>query len=148
MTVKEAIAAVVEGRAEGRIVRRPRPPKTKYRTRPRAFDYMGWVKQQPCIVRTLAEIEAAETGRGGDLIIALSNCGGVVEADHTVNGGMSHKGPDALCVPICTQHHRERTDFSGAFKFFTKATMRAFTSTAVQLTQNRARAAGVEIPEC
>ena len=29
------------------------------------------------------------------------------DPSHTVNNGMSSKGPDSSCVPLCRKHHRE-----------------------------------------
>ncbi len=29
------------------------------------------------------------------------------DAAHTVNGGLSMKGPDSSCAPLCREHHRE-----------------------------------------
>jgi hypothetical protein len=130
---------------------RKRPKPTKYKKRERAFDYMGWVKLQRCIVPVMRELEEIAHYRDGgerDFVMPESKCGGAVEADHAQNAGMSHKGPDALCIPLCTQHHRERTDFSGAFAFFRKEDMRAFISIAIQYTQNRARQLGIEVPTC
>lgn len=124
--------------------------KTKYKSRERAFDYMGWVKSQRCIVRVFAELYAsAQRDRIVDQspsVLCESKCGGEVEADHMGERGLGRKALDATCVPICMQHHRERTDFSGAFSFFHQHDMRAFVSIAIQFTQNRARECGVEVP--
>lgn len=112
--------------------------KTKYAKRPRAFGYMGWIKQQSCIVRQFAVVMKSPT----------TPCRGDIEADHMGERGLGRKAPDSTCVPICSGHHRERTDFSGAFKTFTQMDMRSFVASAIQVTQNRARHLGVEVPAC
>lgn len=61
-------------------------------------------------------------------------CGGVVEADHAGLRGLGQKCSDRETIPLCTYHHRERTDLSGAFKNFTKATMRDWLDTRISLT--------------
>lgn len=69
---------------------------------------MVWAKTQPCVARH------------------LGRCSGEVEADHSGWRGLSQKADDATCVPLCTGHHRDRTDFSGAFKHWDRAMMRQF----------------------
>jgi hypothetical protein len=38
---------------------------------------------------------------------AIRWCEGKVEAAHTERNGMSSKGPDSSCAPLCHRHHRE-----------------------------------------
>ncbi len=38
------------------------------------------------------------------------------EAAHTQNNGMSSKGPDSSCVPLCRKHHREYDAGRAAFE--------------------------------
>lgn len=69
---------------------------------------MGWVKQQPCAARHLGP------------------CDGVIEADHAGRRGIGQKADDRTCIPLCTRHHRARTDWTGVFKTWTQTTMRAW----------------------
>lgn len=117
---------------------------TSYSRRERNFDFMGWIKQQPCIVidlapvlfirRTLPLLEAAR-------YIALVSCrsaticAGVVEADHMGARGLGQKADDYTCVPMCQQHHRERTDHSGAFRPLNRDEVRAWRAVAIERTQ-------------
>lgn len=84
------------------------PPRRKssYKRRERDFDYMGWVKQQPCAAAT------------------LSACEGPVEADHAGRRGVGQKADDSTCIPLCSSHHRQRTDFSGVFRDWDRERMR------------------------
>lgn len=82
--------------------------RSRYRCRPRNVEHMLAVKLLPCCARE------------------LSRCEGVVEADHAGRRGMGQKCPDEQVIPLCTKHHRERTDFSGAFRAWDQARMRAW----------------------
>lgn len=88
---------------------------------------MLWVKTLPCAAR--------EVG-----LDSAYPCGGVVEADHAGRRGLGQKASDDTTYPICTQHHRERTDFSGAFKSWTNPQMRAWLAEQVEQTQAAWRA--------
>lgn len=92
--------------------------KTKYRARPRDLEYMRWVKRQPCAARS---------------VDAWINCAGPVEADHAGRRGLGRKAPDATCIPLCSTHHRQRTDFSGVFRTWDQARMRAWLGEQVEL---------------
>lgn len=104
--------------------------KSKYARRERAWDYMEWVKAQPC------------------LLLPYGGCGGVVEADHAGDRGLGQKSKDAECIPLCTCHHRDRTDMTGHFKNWQAPMMREWRHHAVAITQEQARLSGVEIPDC
>jgi hypothetical protein len=106
--------------------------RSRYSQRKRETDFMLWVKMQACCASTFA--------------IDLGSCDGVVEADHAGLRGMGMKASDWTCVPICTLHHRQRTDFSGPFKKWTQEMMRSFLQSAVANTQLLARLHGFEIP--
>lgn len=80
-------------------------------------DYMMRVKLLPCCAE------------------GLGPCHGVIEADHAGRRGMSQKCDDAECIPLCTRHHRERTDFSGAFKDWTRERMRPWLDQKIAETQ-------------
>ena len=91
--------------------------RSRYRQRERQVDYMLWVKTLPCVARHLGP------------------CSGVVEADHAGARGLGQKCSDIETIPICTGHHRERTDFSGTFKTWNKDGMRVFLAGAIASTQ-------------
>jgi hypothetical protein len=91
-------------------------------SRVRDVDFMRWVKTLGCMAYELGR----ETGH---------RCGGVVEADHGGRRGLGQKADDTTCIPLCTEHHRQRTDFSGAFKSWSKARMRGWLGACVLLTK-------------
>ena len=101
--------------------------KTSYARRERNWDFMGWVKLQPCFL----------AHHGG--------CGGTIEADHCGDRGLGQKATDETCVPLCTTHHRQRTDMRGLFTDFTAAEMRDWRYWAIARTQAAyARYCGVD----
>ena len=79
--------------------------KTKYARRDRDWQYMEWIKRQRCCVPE--SFPDATPCSGGPLDF--------VEADHSVNAGLSNKGADRATIPLCNGHHRERTDHVGTF---------------------------------
>ena len=96
---------------------RRRPGKTAYARRARDWSYMAWVNGQSC------------------LLAHLGDCAGPIEADHCGDRGLGQKAPDSTCVPLCTKHHRERTDMRGAFGGFDAEGMRLWRRWAVQNVQ-------------
>lgn len=113
-------------RGTSTLLRRSSKPRaqrkrTTYATRERNFDHMLWVKTLACVARDMP-----------------TPCGGVIEADHAGERGMSQKCPDEETIPICTNHHRERTDFSGSFKAWDKAQMREWLLACLKHTQELA----------
>lgn len=96
-------------RLKQRATRRP-DKRSAYRSRERDTAFMLWVKTLPCMAEK------------------LSPCGGVIEADHTGGRGIGRKADDRTCIPLCTRHHRERTDWTGPFKTWSQEEMRAFLS--------------------
>lgn len=52
----------------------------------------------------------------------------------------SERVRDREAAPLCSLGHRERTDFSGAFRSFDKERMRAFLAGAIESTQAAHRA--------
>jgi hypothetical protein len=114
--------------------------KTKHARRERGWEYMAWVKTQPCYVTTIVT--------ASDLV---TWCSGGIEADHA--GSKTLKGDglrarDATCIPLCARHHRERHGFSGTFRSFDQIMMRSFLEVAIMATQRTAGLAGVEVPTC
>lgn len=65
--------------------------------------YRKWLTHQRCLV--------AIQRFSGDLCD-----GGLSDAAHTVNNGMSSKGPDSSCVPLCRSHHQEYDAAREAFE--------------------------------
>jgi hypothetical protein len=102
---------------------------SRYKQRERFPAYMMWVKAQPCLM----------SPHGG--------CSGVIEADHAgLDRGIGQKAHDNTCVPLCSQHHHDRHNFTGPFKNWTQERMRAWRELAIRLTQQAAQRAGVVVP--
>lgn len=95
--------------------------KTKYRRRTRDTDFMLYVLAQPCV---LAGIDGA------------GKCWGRTQADHAGARGLGVKAPDNTCIPLCTKHHGNRTDYTGYFKGWQGAAMRQWCDRMIHLTQN------------
>jgi hypothetical protein len=102
-----------------------RPPRSKYRSRPRHTAYMLWVKLQPCLMRGI-----------------WGTCSGLVEADHAGPRGIGRKAHDSTCIPLCRYHHRT----SRFPRSWPQAQRRAWLHAAIVYTQACARAAGVDAP--
>lgn len=107
---------------------------TKYRRRERDFDFMGFVKRQPCIVRSLPPFlfvgDAARAGK-----YKATPCSGCVEADHAGARGIGQKADDRTCIPLCSSHHNARTNHKGEFFHMTRDELRAWRAAAIQRTQ-------------
>lgn len=87
--------------------------RSAYASRTRDFAHMMRVKALPCAARELGP------------------CEGVIEADHTGSRGLGRKASDLSVIPICTGHHRARTDFSGVFRSWNQAQMRVWLAAAL-----------------
>lgn len=118
----------------------------KYALRDRAAAFMGWVRTQPC---TVAAIGVAGVDQFIS-IFALGGCDGPVQADHAGEriAGMSTKSLDRDCIAMCKRHHDDRTESKGMFLLMTKPQRREWRVAAIEYTHARARAQGVEVPEC
>lgn len=103
---------------------------TSYSRRERGWDYMEWVKGLPC------------------LLAAGGGCAGMIEADHAGDRGLGQKSKDAECIPLCSRHHRDRTDRQGMFGSFDAQNMRDWRLGMVVFVQAAAVRAGVAVPEC
>ena len=44
---------------------------------------------------------------GRCIVAAHGGCQGPIDPAHTEHGGMSQKGADSSCVPLCRAHHRQ-----------------------------------------
>jgi hypothetical protein len=62
-------------------------------------------------------------------------CSGGIEADHMGARPMGRRADDSTCAPICSLGHRQRTDFSGPFRSFDQAQMRAFLAESIRATR-------------
>jgi hypothetical protein len=96
---------------------------TKRRRRPPINDYVRWVWCQPCCARD----------------IATTPCYERVEADHAGRRGYGQKASHDTCIPLCRNHHRERGTFSGTFKMWDQAMMRAWLERMVARHQSAYR---------
>lgn len=106
---------------------------SKYARRQRHVPYMLFVKTLPCA----AKFMSPET----------SPCSGPVEADHAGLRGTGEKAHDSTVIPLCTQHHYERTNFSGLFKTYDQGQMRSWLVGRILQTQRTARARRIVVPE-
>ncbi len=96
---------------------------TSYARRERDFQWMGLVKQLPCV---LAGVDGA--GR----------CWGGIEVDHAGgNEGLSHKCADRETIPLCAGHHGQRTDRRGYFDGYNDERMAAWCAAAIDQTAMR-----------
>jgi hypothetical protein len=133
-----------------RIAEVTKPKKksaTKHARRERAPEaWWLFVKTQPCFVAWLLRTLPWPWGK-----LRRTPCSSTIDADHMgdrMKQGDGTRALDSTCVSICHDHHMERHGLTGAFKDFTGEDMRVFAATGVQWLQNRARHAGVEIPNC
>src|SRR5689334_22130582 len=71
-----------------------------------------------------------------------------VDPAHTQNNGMSSRGPDSSCAPLCRQHHREYDAGRAAFEAKYGVDMEALAAKyyAEYLRQNGTKA-GLPVPE-
>lgn len=126
---------------------------TKYRRRERDIPYMLWVKKQPCIVREMPPVPAlvhayvqhpefpwfcGECGYAeheASKHPQMTPCTGRVEADHAGERGIGQKADDRTCIPLCRQHHGERTNHKGPFFHMTRDELRTWRTEAIARTQ-------------
>lgn len=100
--------------------------RSRYALRPRDRARMEFVRTLECSVA----FEAPDPNR------APSRCLGPIEADHDSRGrGLGQKSDDSTVIPLCTGHHRERTDHTGSFKYLTRDQVRAWFDRAQQRAQ-------------
>lgn len=102
-----------------RFKRKPR--STRYSRRERDFERLRFVKTLPCYI--ISEWPNPH--------YPATECEGEIEADHQGARGLGQKCPDSEVAPLCSRHHRERTDHTGSFKFATKEQVRAWRARAM-----------------
>jgi hypothetical protein len=100
---------------------RRKAKSTAYARRERDVDYMLAVKGLPCALNSV---------EGAGL------CSGKVEADHAGERGLGVKAADQTCIPMCTKHHRDRTDVRGFFAPLSKDDRRHWCRLAIARTQH------------
>ena len=81
----------------------------------------------------------------------LGPCWGRIEADHAGPRPLGRKCSDDETIPLCSGHHRARTDLAGPFRGWGREQMRAWldaqieqTQAAMAATTSTAGAAGIE----
>lgn len=89
--------------------------------RVRDVEYMLFVKTLPCCA----------IGISGHV------CSGGIEADHAGLRPFGRKADDRTTIPLCSQGHLERGNFSGPFRSWDKARMRAWLDFWIAKTQLR-----------
>lgn len=94
-----------------RSPRRRKRGSTKYAKRERDFDYMGFIKGQPCAVGYNHQPAYDEFWRG---LYVDEHCG-TIEAHHAGVRGVGQKAPDDTCIPLCSEHHRKLGERCGLF---------------------------------
>ena len=113
-----------------------RSKTNSYRKRERDLEYMRWVKRQPCIVRSLPLCLFVGPGTSALAVFSVQTpCSGPVEADHAGERGIGQKADDRTCIPLCQNHHRERTDHMRTFRPLTRDELRAWRAAAIERTQ-------------
>jgi hypothetical protein len=111
---------------------------TKYRRRERDFPFMGWVKQQRCLVSLLLPwmfVSPTDPGRAIAARHKQTPCSGPIEADHMGSRGIGQKAADNTCAPICQGHHSERHAHAGTFFHMTRDELRLWRAEAISRTQ-------------
>lgn len=88
---------------------------TRHSERERDFEYMAWVKTQPCRLRY---VRAAGPCSEGSRAWA--------EADHAGERAGFRRGADEDTIPLCRRHHADRTTRRGFFAGRTWSWMRAW----------------------
>ena len=112
---------------------------TSYRRRVRDIAYMKRVKKLPCAVRWFSRQLFNQIVWNGFGQQGATCCEGRVEADHAGVRGLGQKADDRTCIPMCTRHHRERTDQRGSFGGWTAQMMREWCEVAIAATQEELR---------
>ena len=118
--------------------RHPRPSRTSYARRDRYFGYMGWIATLPCLLSGAWPCVST---------VQRTPCGGRVEVDHAGDRGLGQRSRDSETIPLCTNHHGQRTDLRGAFVYFDKMMMKSFRKGAIRAVQRHAFNAGIGVPD-
>jgi len=97
---------------------------TKHSERQRDYDRMTFVKLQPCLLR---EVDGAGACEGWVI--------GVVDADHAGQRAGFHRAADDTVIPLCSRHHRDRTESRGYFATLTRGERLEWRLRAIEATQ-------------
>lgn len=92
---------------------------TKHSRRPRDGEYMAWVKTLPCAAREFGP------------------CQGLIEADHAGDRAAFRRAPDDTCIPLCGEHHRQRTEYRGPWGRMSRDERRAWRHRAIERTREQ-----------
>ncbi len=131
-----------------RGARRAPRRRTKYARRVRDFEFMGWVKMQPCAMLQMEAWRLRRQHPDGDRLLGLwqgplvfGRCRGVVEAHHAGRHGTGEKSPDAETIPLCEAHHRGDdigiTRFRGPFAGWPRGTVKLWELAMVEIYRER-----------
>lgn len=101
-----------------RMIQRKKPiarstkPIPRRRARPRRGpmrcpEYRAWLRERRCAAAIITE----------------RDCAGPIDAAHTENNGLSSKGPDSSCAPLCRSHHKKYDSGRKAFELKYKVDM-------------------------
>lgn len=101
---------------------------TRHSERDRDFAFMGWVKQQTCV---LHNVDGAGWCGGGSPF---------ADADHAGERAGWRRADDDTCIALCKRHHRDRTERRGYFATWPWDRMRSWCDE--QITKMRERYAG------
>lgn len=107
--------------------------KPRRSERQRDLDYMAFVRGRPCIVGAQADI-------GG--------CEGRTEADHAGRRPLGRKCSDRDTIPLCSKHHRDRTDLRDFFAGWSATEMRAWLDAAIKHTRTAYETSSVLMGPC
>lgn len=107
--------------------------RSKYAQRPRDSDFISFVWTLPCAVLVYWMPWEHE----------ITPCDGRIEADHMGDRARGRKATDNTCVPMCHQHHVERTIHHGVFWNATKDQLREWRAMAIGDTQRMYRERGL-----
>lgn len=112
-----------------------------YARRERASDYMAWVRTQSCVAQRVTP-----PNRHWQQV----RCDGPVQGDHAGVriAGLGTKSLDRDVIPLCMEHHRQRTEYDGVFANQSRDDLAEWRSNAIADTHARARSSGVEVPTC
>ena len=68
-------------------------------------------------------------------LLSGAGCWGPVEADHAGPRPVGRKADDRTAVPLCRQHHHQRTNACGWFRDLTPEQRRVWCERAIEQTQ-------------
>lgn len=130
---------------------RRRPGSTKHARRERDLEYMGAVAKMPCLIALEACNALIVDDTGGcpaDVVRRMpvaawsDSCLGPVQVDHA-GERIGRRAPDDTSIPLCMEHHRQRTENSGYFAKMSKADRWAWRCVMIRIARSIAEARGI-----